>query len=60
MNCDGSGATCRSSFSVLTGYFTLMDISEAETGTMKLEPGPVKVRDLVGQAIERYGDVAAE
>ncbi len=45
---------------ILTMLNTLMDISEAETGAMKLEPGPVKVGALVRQVIELYGDVAAE
>jgi signal transduction histidine kinase len=39
---------------------TLMDISEAETGAMKLETGRVSVHDLVRQVMELYGDVAAE
>jgi signal transduction histidine kinase len=39
---------------------TLMDISEAETGAMKLETGPVSVHELVKQVMELYGDVAAE
>jgi signal transduction histidine kinase len=39
---------------------TLMDISEAETGAMKLETGPVPVEALVRQVMELYGDVAAE
>ncbi len=39
---------------------TLMDISEAETGAMRLETGPVSVHELVKQAMALYGDVAAE
>ncbi len=39
---------------------TLMDISEAETGAMKLETGPVPVEPLARQVMELYGDVAAE
>jgi len=45
---------------ILSMLNTLMDISEAETGAMKLSTGPVKVRELVRQVIELYGDVAAE
>jgi signal transduction histidine kinase len=39
---------------------TLMDISEAETGTMALRREPVSLRDLVAQAVELYEDVADE
>jgi signal transduction histidine kinase len=39
---------------------TLMDISEAETGTMALRREPTPVADLVGQTVELYEDVADE
>lgn len=37
---------------------TLMDISEAETGTMALRLEPVALEDLVRQAVELYEDLA--
>ncbi len=39
---------------------TLMDISEAETGTMALAREPANVRELVGRTIELYEDVAEQ
>ena len=39
---------------------TLMDISEAETGTMALRREPVALRALVDQAIDLYEEVADE
>jgi signal transduction histidine kinase len=45
---------------ILAMLNTLMDITEAETGAMKLETGPVTVRELVTPVVELYGDVAAE
>ncbi|HVH56045.1 MAG TPA: HAMP domain-containing sensor histidine kinase [Vicinamibacterales bacterium] len=39
---------------------TLMDISEAETGTMALRRESVNLRELVNQAIDLYEDVAEE
>jgi signal transduction histidine kinase len=38
----------------------LMDISEAETGTMRLHREQVNLTELVGQAVELYEDVAEE
>jgi signal transduction histidine kinase len=38
----------------------LMDISEAETGTMALRLEPVALRDLVDQTVDLYEDVAEE
>ena len=38
----------------------LMDISEAETGTMRLQQEPVNLIELVQQAVELYEDVAEE
>jgi signal transduction histidine kinase len=37
---------------------TLMDISEAESGTMALQRQPVDLREVVDRAIELYRDVA--
>ena len=37
---------------------TLMDISEAESGTLRLQREPVRLRDVVGRAMELYRDVA--
>ena len=39
---------------------TLMDISEAETGTMALRREPTDLADLVRQTVELYEDVADE
>lgn len=39
---------------------TLMDISEAETGTMAIRSEPVDVAGLVGQTVELYEDLADE
>jgi signal transduction histidine kinase len=39
---------------------TLMDISEAETGTMALRREPVNLRELANQTIDLYEDVAEE
>ena len=39
---------------------TLMDISEAETGTMKLQREPVNLRELIQNAVDLYEDVAEE
>jgi signal transduction histidine kinase len=39
---------------------TLMDISEAESGTMTLELREVKVSDVMGKVMDLYGYVAEE
>jgi len=39
---------------------TLMDISEAETGTMRLEIGDVAVASIVGEVVELYENVAED
>jgi heavy metal sensor kinase len=39
---------------------TLMDISEAETGTMRLDISNVSVVDIVGEAVELYENVAED
>jgi signal transduction histidine kinase len=43
---------------VLVMLNTLMDISEAESGTMQLRREPVPLRDVVDRAVELYRDVA--
>ena len=43
---------------ILSMLNTLMDISEAETGVLKLTREPVELRSLVSQVIELYEDVA--
>lgn len=45
---------------ILATLNTLMDISEAETGTLRLRLEPVPLRTLVAEAVELYGDVAEE
>jgi signal transduction histidine kinase len=45
---------------VVTMLDTLMDISEAETGTMKLRLERVELAELVSEALELYGDVAED
>ena len=39
---------------------TLMDISEAETGTMALHREPIDLNDLIGRSVELYEDFAEE
>jgi signal transduction histidine kinase len=39
---------------------TLMDISEAETGTMTLHREPTDLNDLISQSVELYEDLADE
>src|SRR5471032_1148739 len=43
---------------VLVMLNTLMDISEAESGTMQLRREPVPLSDVVARAIDLYRDVA--
>jgi heavy metal sensor kinase len=45
---------------ILAMLDTLMDISEAETGTMRLELGDVDVPRVVSEVIELYSDVAED
>lgn len=45
---------------VLTMLNTLMDISEAETGTMRLQLASVNLRELAGSVLELYEIVAEE
>jgi len=43
---------------VLVMLNTLMDISEAESGTMQLRREPLTLADVVGRAVDLYHDVA--
>jgi heavy metal sensor kinase len=45
---------------VVTMLLTLMDISEAETGVMKLERKPLRVAELAHRVVDLYGHVAEE
>jgi signal transduction histidine kinase len=45
---------------VLSTLTTLMDISEAETGTMKLQVSPVELAKLIAEVTELYEDTAEE
>ncbi|HET7698760.1 MAG TPA: HAMP domain-containing sensor histidine kinase [Vicinamibacterales bacterium] len=45
---------------ILSMLNTLMDISEAETGVVQLKREPVRLRELVAEAVELYDDVADE
>lgn len=45
---------------ILARLDSLMDISEAETGTMRLEVTDVPVPAIVSEAIELYADIAEE
>lgn len=52
--------TMEESDRVLTMLNTLMDISEAETGLMKLDLQPVPLAELVGSVVELFEFVAEE
>jgi signal transduction histidine kinase len=43
---------------VLVMLNTLMDISEAESGTLQLQREPIDLRDVVDRAVDLYKDVA--
>ncbi|HXG20381.1 MAG TPA: HAMP domain-containing sensor histidine kinase [Methylomirabilota bacterium] len=45
---------------ILAMLNTLMDISEAETGAMRLDLQPVRVREVVAQVVDLYADVAED
>jgi signal transduction histidine kinase len=45
---------------VVAMLHTLMDISEAETGTMALKREPVPLAEVVGQTVDLYEDAADE
>ena len=45
---------------ILSMLNTLMDISEAETGVVQLKREPVSLRQLLGEAVELYDDVAED
>ena len=50
--------TIEESDRVLVMLTTLMDISEAESGTMQLRREPVPLEDVVARAVDLYRDVA--
>jgi len=45
---------------VLTMLNTLMDISEAETGTMKLNPGKINLPPLINEVVDLYSYIAED
>ena len=54
-------ATCiEESDRILAMLNTLMDISEAEHGAMRLEREPLNAQELITQAVELYRDVAED
>ena len=57
---DALAACLEESDRVLAMLHTLMDISEAETGTMALRREPVDLAELVRQTADLYEDVAEE
>jgi signal transduction histidine kinase len=57
---EGLGDAMEESDRVLTMLRTLMDISEAETGVMRLERRPIRLDTLAREVIETYGLVAEE
>ena len=57
---DALADTIEESERVLAMLTTLMDISEAETGVMKLERAPVDLSELVRETIDVYHHVAEE
>jgi signal transduction histidine kinase len=50
--------TIEESDRVLVMLTTLMDISEAESGSMQLQREPVRLSDIVARAVDLYRDVA--
>ena len=57
---DGLGACLEESDRVIEMLNTLMDISEAETGTMALRREPIDLAELVRQTVDLYEDLAEE
>ncbi|HXT41321.1 MAG TPA: HAMP domain-containing sensor histidine kinase [Candidatus Angelobacter sp.] len=57
---DALGDTMEESERVLTMLKALMDISEAETGTMKLEIAPFNLSELIAVVMDLYQVVAEE
>lgn len=57
----GALAECIEEIDRVVGMLnTLMDISEAQTGTMALKREPVALSELVGQTVDLYEDLADE
>ncbi len=57
---DALGACLEESDRVIEMLSTLMDISEAETGTMALRREPVDLGELVRQTVDLYEDLAED
>jgi signal transduction histidine kinase len=57
---DALGDCLEESDRVIEILNTLMDISEAETGTMALRREPIDLNDLIRQSVELYEDLADE
>ena len=57
---DGLADVLEESDRVTAMLNTLMDISEAETGTMALRPEPTDLAELIRYTVELYEDVAEE
>ncbi len=57
---DALGACLEESDRVIEMLNTLMDISEAETGTMALRREPVDLNELVRQTVDLYEDLAED
>jgi signal transduction histidine kinase len=57
---DALGACLEESDRVIAMLNTLMDISEAETGTMALRREPVDLAELVRQTVDLYEDIAED
>ena len=57
---DALGACLEESDRVIEMLSTLMDISEAETGTMALHREPVDLGELVRQTVDLYQDLAED
>lgn len=57
---DGLATCLEESDRILSMLNTLMDISEAEHGAMRLERERLSVRALISQAVELYRDVAED
>lgn len=58
--CDALTSCIEESDRILTMLNTLMDISEAEHGAMRLERESLDAQELVAQAVELYRDVAED
>jgi signal transduction histidine kinase len=57
---DGLGRALEEADRVSTTLTALMDISEAETGTMALTPSTIELASVVGEAVDLYADEAED